>query len=320
MKTKAAVVIIIFVLLSTFSLSASAEDFKTAFVTDIGGIKDNSYNDQLLESLNKASDKFDFKFEFKESELMTEYLDNLNYFAEKDFDLIWGVGFTMEQAVKEAAQLYPETQFVIFDAFIEEENVFSIDFKEEEAAFLAGVVAALESSSLKIAFIGGRKNNEILKYENGFKAGAERVDEKIEVRAEYIGSFNDYSEAKEISSQLISDGVDLIFYAAGAAGRGIITAAVENDIGLVTLDPSAKVLAPQNVITVILKNTDQITEELIEDFYNNNTFEQQKKYGIAENAFKIDLEQAEKMMSSEAIKKIEEYKKQLLQDEVEIKD
>lgn len=317
MQTKAAVFIIITVLLFTFS--ASAEDFKIAFVTDIGGIEDNSYNAQLLESLNKAAENSGFEFEFKESELMTEYLNNLNYFAEKNFDLIWGVGFTMEQAVKEAAQLYPDTQFVIFDALVEEENVYSINFKKEEAAFLAGVVAALESRSSKIAFIGGRKNSEILKYEKGFQTGAKKAAEKSEVLSQYIGSFNDYSEAKKISSQLIKKGVDLIFYAAGPAGRGIIAAAVENDISLISLDHSAELLAPQNVMAVISKNTDQITQEVIKAF-KNNSLAPKKEYGIAENAFLTASKQAKETISPETLKKIKEYKKQLLQGEIEIKD
>lgn len=311
------ILITIILLISTF-LPAAAEELKVGFVSDIGGIGDKSYNDQLLESFKKLENDFNFKFESKESELMTEYLDNINYFAENNFDLIWGVAFTMEQAIKEAAQLYPEINFVIFDAVVEEENVLSIEFKEEEAGFLAGLTAALENESSKVAFVGGRENSEILKYQNGFKVGVETVNSKIEVINKYIGSFNNYSKAKKTVSELVEEDVDLIFYAAGAAGRGIIEVAVENDIKLISLDLIDKILAPQNMITIILKNTDEIVAKTLENFYNDNYVNEIKKYGIAENAFKIDLDQAEKMMSSSSINKIEEYKKQLLIGEIEI--
>lgn len=306
------------IILGFFCFTVSAQYLEIGFVTDIGGFGDNNYNDQILSSLKKAEKNLNLKIEYQESELMTEYLNNLNHLAENKMDLIWGVGFTMEQAVKEAAQLYPERNFVIFDAVVEEENVLSIDFKEKEEAFLAGVIAALESNSFKVAFIGGRKNSKILNYQRGFRAGLRAVNPKIEVINKYIGSFNDYSKAKKISSALISEKVDIIFYAAGPASRGIIDTAIENDIKLISVDPMDKRLAPKNLITIILKNTEKIVLEIVEDLYNDNYVNEIREYGIAENAFIIDQDQAETMMSINAINKIEEYKKQLITGEVEI--
>lgn len=311
-------IITIFLLILIFSCSTSAQYLEVALVSDIGGFGDSSYNEQLREALNKANESLNLELDFRESELMTDYQDNLNHFAENNFDLIWGTGFTMEGAIKEAAQMYPEVNFVIFDGIVEEENVMSLTFKKEEAAFLAGVAAALKTESSKVAFIGGRKTKEIRKYQAGFMAGVKSVNQEVEVFNRYLGSFNDFSAAKEISSELVSQNVDLIFYAAGAASRGIIDTALEKDIKLISLDAADIKLAPNNLLTVIQKNTDYLVQEIIESYYNDNYINEIKEYGLADNAFILEKNQTEEMLNQQTLKKIEEYKQQFLAGEIEI--
>ena len=301
-----------------FSFSASAQYLEVALVSDVGGFGDNSYNQQLRNSLMKADNNLNLSLEFKESELMTEYPENINYFAENKVDLIWGVGYTMEQAVKEAAQMYPEINFVLFDGVVEEENVMSLTFSKKEAAFLAGVIAALETESSKVAFIGGKKNQSIRNYQSGFEAGVKAVNSEVDIFNGYVGSFNDFSAAKSISEELIDKKVDLIFYAAGAASRGIIDTAIEKDIKLITLDSADIELAPENILTAVLKNTDHLVQNVIESYYNDNHVNEIKKYGLSDNAFIIESEQAENMISRENLNKIEEYKQQYLTGEIEI--
>jgi basic membrane protein A len=311
-------IITIFLLILIFSCSASAQYLEVALVSDIGGFGDSSYNDLLRESLNKANENLNLELAFRESELMTDYQDNLNHFAENDFDLIWGIGFTMEEAIKEAAQMYPEVNFVVFDGIVGEKNVMSLTFKKEEAAFLAGIVSALKTESSKVAFIGGRDNKEIKRYQAGFMTGVKSVNQEVEVINRYLGSFNDFSAAKEISSELVSQNVDLIFYAAGAASRGIIDTALEEDIKLISLDTSDINLAPNNILTVIQKNTDYLVKEIVESHYNDNYINEIKEYGLAENAFILEKNQSDEMLNQQILKKVEEYKQQFLAGEIEI--
>lgn len=315
MKYKILIILLITLIVSS---PVSAQYLEVALVSDFGGFGDNSYNELLRESLNKAKENLNLELGFRESELMTEYQDNINYFAENNFDLIWGIGFTMEEAVKEAAQMYPETSFVIFDGRVEEDNVMSLTFKKEEAAFLAGVTAALKTESSRVAFIGGRETNELRRYQSGFKTGVKAVNQEIEVIERYLGSFNDFSAAKELSSELVEENVDLIFYAAGAAARGIIDTAVEKNIKLISLETADINLAPNNIITVIQKNTDFLVEEIVNSYYNDNYVSEIKEYGLADNAFVLEKNQTADMLSPETLKKIEEYKQQFLTDEIEI--
>lgn len=316
MNFKLLTILMLFFLLIPFA--ASAQYLEVALVSDIGGFQDRSYNQQLRNSLDKASDNFNLETAYRESELMTEYQDNINHFAENNFDLIWGVGFTMEQAIKEAAQMYPETNFVIFDGIVEEENVMSLTFNKEEEAFLAGVVAALSSANSKVSFIGGQNTEEIRRYQLGFETGVKAVSSEVEVISRYVGSFNDFSTAKEISSELVENNIELIFYAAGASSRGIIETALEEDIKLISLDAADINLAPNNIITAVIKNTDYLVEELVENYNSDNYISELKEYGLADNAFILEQDQLSDMLSREQRTKIEEYKQQFLAGEIEI--
>lgn len=309
--------VLIFVFL-LISFSASAQDLEVGLVSDIGGFGDSSYNEHLRSSLAQAEEDFDLSVDFRESKLMTEYQDNINYFAENDFDLIWGVGFTMEQAIKEVAQMYPDLSFVIFDGTVEEENVMSINFKKEEEAFLAGVIAALESENKKVSFIGGKDNKETRSYQAGFETGVRSVNQEVEVVNRYLGSFNDFSKAKEVSGELLEENVDLIFYAAGAASRGIINTALEEDIKLISLDAADIDLAPNNVITAVSKNTDSLVEQIVEEFKSDNFISEIREYGLADDAFILEQDQLSDMLDKDQINKIEEYKQQFLAGEIEI--
>lgn len=312
----------IFLLLITFLLIftslLSAQELKIAVVSDIGGFEDGSYNEQIKSALEEMQSEFSFELETKESQLMTEYLNNINQFAEKKFDLIWGIGFTMEQAIRDSAQMYPELNFAIFDGEVNLENVLSITFSEEEAAFLAGVIAALESNNSTVGFIGGKENNIIKSYEAGFNAGVNEVNSEIEVINKYVGSFNNFNQAQEITKELDEAGADIIFYAAGASAKGIIDTAVERKIKLISIDPRDTKLASNNILTTILKNTGYIVKNTVEKIANDNYVNEIKKYGLSDNAFVIDKKQAREMMSQEVINKIEEYKNQVISGEIEV--
>ncbi len=61
----------------------------------------------------------------------------------------------MQKAVEEAAKQNPDAHFAIIDSVVEQPNVASINYKDQEAAFLAGVAAGLTTKTNIVAFIGG---------------------------------------------------------------------------------------------------------------------------------------------------------------------
>ena len=81
-------------------------------------------------------------YDYLQSKSDADYSTNLNNLARQGFDLVYGIGFLMQAAVEEIAKQQKDSKFAIIDAEVKQPNVASVLFKEQEAAFLAGVAAA----------------------------------------------------------------------------------------------------------------------------------------------------------------------------------
>lgn len=91
--------------------------------------------------------------------------------AREKFDLIYGVGYLMEDSISEIADQRKDANFAIIDAVVDKNNVASLTFNEHEGSFLVGVAAALSSKTGKIGFVGGMES-ELIK---NSKSGSVRV-------------------------------------------------------------------------------------------------------------------------------------------------
>lgn len=221
---------------------ASANDFTTVMVTDIGGVDDKSFNQSAWEGLqawgeeNGKSEGID-GYNHIVSNSDAEFITNLTTAVNSNFDLVFGVGYKLKGAMQEVSQTYPDTKFAIIDDTIEGENTTSVLFADNEAAFLAGVAAAMTTKTNKVGFVGGMEGVVIDRFEAGFVEGVKYVDEAIEVNVQYVDSFDDAARAKSIASAMYSDGADIIYQAAGNAGNGVFSEARD----IVEADPTREI-------------------------------------------------------------------------------
>jgi basic membrane protein A len=318
-KIISVILIILVFSLAVPSFAQETNNIQIAFVTDIGGLNDNSYNDQIWEGLEDAVDDLSIELKVLESKLMTDYLPNLNKLVEEKSELIWAVGFSMQESLKEAAQMYPETHFVLVDGRVELENVLSVNFAVEEGAFLAGAAAALKSESGKIAFIGGRENNILKRYQRGFTRGALRADEDVELIIRYTGNFTDPTKAGDTAVELFENhNVDVIFHAAGPGSKSVIDAALKNDFYLIGVNSADNNLASENILTNVIKKISFITENETKNFYRGDFKTGTKIYDLASGGIGLDQDQAEKTLSKDVLDKLEEYKKMIIDGRIDI--
>ncbi len=318
-KIISVILIILVFSLAVPSFAQETNNIQIAFVTDIGGLNDNSYNDQIWEGLEDAVDDLSIELKVLESKLMTDYLPNLNKLVEEKSELIWAVGFSMQESLKEAAQMYPETHFVLVDGRVELENVLSVNFAVEEGAFLAGAAAALKSESGKIAFIGGRENNILKRYQRGFTKGALRADEDVELIIRYTGNFTDPTKAGDTAVELFENhNVDVIFHAAGPGSKSVIDAALKNDFYLIGVNSADNNLASENILTNVIKKISFITENETKNFYRGDFKTGTKIYDLASGGIGLDQDQAEKTLSKDVLDKLEEYKKMIIDGRIDI--
>ncbi|MEK5333860.1 MULTISPECIES: BMP family lipoprotein [unclassified Lysinibacillus] len=238
------------------------ETFSVAMVTDVGGVDDKSFNQSAWEGVQAygkehSLSKGDGGFDYLQSASDADYETNLNNLIRRDFNLVFGIGFMMADAVEAVAADNADNHFALIDAEVKADNVVNVLFKEQEGAFLAGVAAAKMSKSGKIGFVGGVDIPVINRFEAGFVEGAKAVNPDIEIQRNYTGAFDKADLGKIAANSMYSSGVDIIFHAAGATGNGVFSEAKERK----AKDPNANVW-------VIGVDADQYDEGKVDDKTN----------------------------------------------------
>ncbi|MFJ6019189.1 BMP family protein [Nocardiopsis alba] len=254
-----------------------ASELQVGLAYDVGGRGDRSFNDSAYRGLEQAAEELGVQtqdFEPAKDEADSAKEERLTTMAEEGYDLVIAVGFAYDGAIQSVAPEYPEVDFAIIDSEIEGiDNVTSLVFAEEQASFLAGAAAALTTEEDHVGFIGGVETPLIHKFEAGFVAGAEHVNEDINVEIDYLSQppdmsgFNEPARGSAVAQAQYDRGADVIYHAAGASGNGILESAVANDFTFIGVDSDQYVNAEddqkQHVLTSAIKQVDVSVFELI---------------------------------------------------------
>lgn len=203
-------------------------DFAIAMITDEGGVDDRSFNQSAWEGMNAWAQKHgaaDNQYAYYQSNDSADFVPNLNQALVDGYDIIYGIGFLLLDAINDVADQNPDQHFGIVDEISDRDNVVSLTFRDHEAAFLAGIAAAHTTETGRVGFIGGIAGAVIDRFQTGFEAGVAHVDPSIEVDVQYAESFGDAGIGQQIAAAMYTSGVDVIYHAAGAVGNGVFTEA-----------------------------------------------------------------------------------------------
>ncbi|WP_195937799.1 BMP family lipoprotein [Romboutsia sp. 1001713B170131_170501_G6] len=257
---------------SSSSGSKESDTLKITMISDLGGINDQSFNQSAWEGLQKAEKELGVDVEVIQSKQVSDYAQNVETAVDNDSDLVIGIGFQMDEAIKEAAENYPDQKFAIIDHSYENQpkNVNSIMFNAEEASYLVGLIAGMKTETNTVGFIGGTKNPIIERFEYGFLAGVDDAGKGTKVLRQYADTYSDAAKGKAIANQMHSNNVDIIFTAAGDTGSGAIEAARENGKMAIGVDKDQNSLAPDNVITSAIKRVDMVVYNTVKDLVNGD--------------------------------------------------
>jgi basic membrane protein A len=243
---------------------------KVAVVTDIGGLNDKGFNQLSNEGLERAKAELGITGEVRESKQPTDYVPNLSYFATQGYDLVIAVGFLMAKDLGTVAKQFPDTKFAIVDSSAVGEdiggapNVEGLLFKEQEAGYLVGYLAATlkkmggfkgMNDKNTISSVGGIKIPPVDKFIAGYQAGAKAVIPDIQTLNGYSNDFVDQAKCKELAADQIAKGSDVVFQVAGGCGLGAISAAADSDAWGIGVDNDQSFLGPQ-VLTSATKKVD----------------------------------------------------------------
>jgi basic membrane protein A len=219
--------------------------FKVGFVTDTGGISDKSFNENQWAGVQRAIDELGVEGKYIVSNEATDYEPNLTEFASQGYDLVQASGFFLGSATAKVAAQYPDVKFSIFDYSYPSEfdvpegelghsecipNVEGQIFRTDQAAYLAGYLAAGMTKTGKIGFFGGAKIPTVTYFGVGFEEGMKKYNEVHGTNVELIGwdnetgeglftgDFEDMTKGKEATESLFDEGVDIFIPVGGQIG------------------------------------------------------------------------------------------------------
>ena len=253
-------------------------------------------------------------------------------FAERNYDLIIGIGFAQTPIIELVAKDYPNIQFAIVDGFSTLPNVASLIFKEHEGSYLVGMLAAKTSKTGTIGFLGGMDIGLIHRFKGGYEEGARAVNPNIRVIPNYVGvtdaAWNNPGKGKEIALAQISKGADVIFTAAGNSGLGafdaVEQAGTQNGRAthfVIGVDANQNMLKPGFVLTSMVKRVDNAVYAIIQDRVNG-----QFKAGPHVNGLDVDGvgyamdENNKNLITPEMIQQVEAAKKKIISGEIKVVD
>ena len=243
-----------------------AEPIRLGMVTDAGGIDDESLNASAYAGLRRAKTKLGADIDLLQSRSPADYEANLSVLSNEGFDEVFAIGSSMEPEVARIAHNFPKRHFAIVDAVVDEPNVSSITFREQEGSFLAGALAAMMSKTHRLGFLGGSDAPLLGKFEAGYIAGARQIDPAARVAVRYAGSFDDVAAGKKAAAHLYDGGADVLYVAAGKSALGAIDETrARPGVYAIVVDSDQDALAPGKVLASVLERVDVAVFDIAEE-------------------------------------------------------
>ena len=294
------------------SAEASAEGddaagamLKACEVTDVGGVDDKGFNQKAYKGVEDAAAQLGVEAAVLESQAETDYATNIQSFVDQGCGIIVTVGFLLGDATKEAANANPDTPFSIVDyaygdGEITNNNVLGQVFNTDEAAYLAGYLAAGMSKTGAVGTFGGINIPPVTIFMDGFYNGVQKYNADNGTKVKVLGwdpktqkglfteNFESLDDGRTFAQNLVDEGADIVMPVAGPVGLG--SAALANELGTDTLmiigvdsDQYESDTANQGVyLTSVLKNMDVTTFNAIQSVVDG-TFEGGVTVGTLEN-------------------------------------
>ena len=229
-------------------------EYKACVAFDTGGLGDKGFNDLAKKGLDDAA-AAGYQTAFAEAQGATDYAANIQRLIDEGCQTIVTVGFTQSQATIDATLANPEIAFAQVDATWNEAgadftpgtpddmpfppNFTGLDFQIDEAATLAGYLAAGFSETGKIGTYGGQQFPGVTRFMDGMYAGIKIHNERMGTSAELLGwdattqtgtfvggdnPWGDPAKGEQLAKTFLDQGVDIVHPVAGATGNGTLKA------------------------------------------------------------------------------------------------
>jgi basic membrane protein A len=246
---------------------AQAPNLKIGVVTDIGTLNDKNYNEYSFKGAQQGATAIGAAAPTSiVPTAAADYGPSIKSFTDQKTDVIVTVGFNLAGATGTAAVANKNTTFIGVDqspicikadgsqdftfpcpadSTTIAPNYTSLAFQEDQAGYLAGIVAAGTSKSGTIGAIGGTSIcAPCVRYIQGYELGAKSVNSSIKVVSAYVtndfsaAAFQDQAGGKTFAENFLAQNkdVDVLFQVAGLTGNGVLDAACAANIKGIGVD------------------------------------------------------------------------------------
>lgn len=276
------------------------EVFCVGFVTDTAGIADKSFNQTQWEGIQRAAKDFGLTANYLPSTSASDYTPNLTEFASQGYDLVIAAGFFLGADLAKVAAQYPNVNFAIFDysypnAFDVPEgvvgknecipNVMGQVFKTDQAAFLAGYLAAGMTKTDKIAFFGGANIPTVSIFGVGLQQGMDAYNtahgttvamlgwDNRTGEGTFTGDFTDLVKSKQTATSLYDEGADIVVGVGGLIGSVSFPLAAERGGYGIWVDTDGYDAFPNDravMLTSIMKNMGNSNYAVVQQAFEGN--------------------------------------------------
>ena len=282
-KTKTGRIVTAAVVAATWAGASLAADFSACQVTDTGGIDDNSFNQTAWKGVEDAVSELGVTGRYLESTAETDYEANINSLLGGECDIIITVGFLLGDATKKAAEANPEQMFSIVDFAYDPAipNVLGQVYATDQAAFLAGYLAAGMTQTGTLGTFGGINIPPVTIFMDGFYRGALYYNAQNGTSVTVLGwnpdtgeglftnNFDSLDDGRAFAQNLYDEGADIVLPVAGPVGLG--SAALADELGtdalkIVGVDADLYLTDPEKkhvYLTSITKRMDATVREVI---------------------------------------------------------
>ncbi|KAB2866867.1 MAG: BMP family ABC transporter substrate-binding protein [Bauldia sp.] len=263
--------------------TAPAAAFTACQITDTGGVDDKGFNQTAWKGVEDAEKDLGIAGKLLESKAETDYEPNINSFIADDCDIIITVGFLLGDATQKAAQANADQKFSIVDFAYDPvvPNILGQVYATDEAAFLAGYLAAGVSKTGIVGTFGGINIPPVTIFMDGFAHGVAYYNKEKGKDVQVLGwdpakkeglftnNFESLSDGRDFAKNLNDEGADIVMPVAGPVGQGSAALATElgtDKLKIIGVDVDQYETDPEHkavFLTSVLKRMDSTVVEAI---------------------------------------------------------
>jgi len=245
----------------------------------------NSWDGNGYRGLQSIKQNLHAKVAYTESVQLADISQALRSYATQGYDLIFGNGFEYGQPMSQVAPQFPKVKFVaITGASSTPANLQEPQFAENQAGYLAGVVAGLMTKKNKIGCVGGQQLPFVVSQLEGLKLGVKYVNKRASVHVTYTGSFTDVAKAKQAAGALVDTGIDVLCQKDDNGGPAIIGVAKSRHIWAIGDSEDQNKLAPKVVLTSAVINSPAVILAIGRQVMNGTFKGGKPYYGVKQHA------------------------------------